>query len=145
MWRVLSCICRNPDPCTCFSPQCVTFACASEPSTGVLHQHHLSSQEVNAIKTISDVNEGLIGKWCVVVYDNDPSPGIIQDVDTQSCALVKTMHRVGANRFFWPMKDDVIWYTHENVVGLVPEPQPVTSRHMKLTDSVCKELCSRFN
>lgn len=83
MWRELSCFCRNPDPCTCFSPQCVTFPCASEPSTGALHQHHLSFQDVNAIKTISDVNEGLIGKWCVVVYDNDPYPGIIQDVDTQ--------------------------------------------------------------
>ena len=98
-----------------------------------------------AIQPIPDVNEELIGKWCVVLYDNDPYPGIIQDVDTESCALVKTMHSVGANRFYWPMKDDVIWYTQESVVGLVPEPKPVTARHMKLMDSVWKELCSRFN
>ena len=156
MWRVLSCFCRNPDPCTCFSPQCVTFAPVSEPSVGALHQPSISPpsdlhqhpptlQDTKAIQPIPDVNEELIGKWCVVLYDNDPYPGIIQDIDTESCALVKTMHSVGANRFYWPMKDDVIWYTHENVVGLVPEPKPVTTRHMKLMDSVWKELCSRLN
>lgn len=92
----------------------------------------------------SDVTEVLIGKWCVVLYDNDPYPGIIQDVDTKSCALVKTMHRVGANRFYWPVKDGVIWYTHESGLGLVPEPKPVTSRNMKLIDSMWKECCSCF-
>ncbi|CAL8239701.1 unnamed protein product [Gadus morhua 'NCC'] len=108
MWRVLSCFCRNPDPCTCFSPQCVTFAPVSEPSLGALHQHPPTFQETKAIQPIPDINEELIGKWCVVLYDNDPYPGIIQDIDTESCALVKTMHSVGANRFYWPMKDDVI-------------------------------------
>jgi len=39
------------------------------------------------------------------------------------------MHRVGAKGLFWPMKDDVILCTHENVVGLVPEPQPGHKTH----------------
>lgn len=145
-WRVLSCFCRNPDPCTCFSPQSITFTPASELSMGARHPPP-TFQETKAIQPIADVNEELIGKWCVVLYDNDPYPGIIQDVDAESCAFVKTMHKIGFghnNSFFWPMKDDVIWYTKESVVGLVPEPTPVTSRHMKLADSVWEELCSRF-
>ncbi|CAL8234590.1 unnamed protein product [Boreogadus saida] len=62
MWRVLSCFCRNPDPCTCFSPQCVTFTPVSEHSMGALHQHPPTFQETKAIQPIPDINEELIGK-----------------------------------------------------------------------------------
>uniref|UniRef100_A0A0E9QLU3 Uncharacterized protein n=1 Tax=Anguilla anguilla TaxID=7936 RepID=A0A0E9QLU3_ANGAN len=54
------------------------------------------------------------------------------------------MSREGDNRFFWPMRDYVVWYMRDNVIGLVPEPKPVTSRHMMLTNMVCEELSSRF-
>ena len=76
-----------------------------------LHHHPPTFQETKTIQPIADVNEELIGEWCVVLYNNETYPGIIQDVDTESCALVKTLHKVGVNRFYWPMKDDVIWYT----------------------------------
>jgi hypothetical protein len=33
---------------------------------------------------------------------------VIQDVDAESCALVKTMSCVGANRLFWPMREDIV-------------------------------------
>jgi hypothetical protein len=52
----------------------------------------------------------------------DPYPGIIQDVDAESYALIKTMSCVGDNRLFWPMREDIVWYQPENVFGLVPEP-----------------------
>lgn len=58
------------------------------------------------------------------------------------CALVKTMSRVGQNRFFWPMKEDVIWYRPENVLGLVPGPQSVTKRHVMLDALVWQDICS---
>lgn len=37
---------------TCFSPQCITFACASEPSTRALHQHPPTCQKTKTIQTI---------------------------------------------------------------------------------------------
>ncbi|KAJ3605026.1 hypothetical protein NHX12_027077 [Muraenolepis orangiensis] len=52
---------RNPDPCTCFSPQCVAIAPASEPSMGArLHQNPPTFQETKAMQPISDFNKELI-------------------------------------------------------------------------------------
>lgn len=81
----------------------------------------------------------------MVTYDGDPYPGIIQDVGSDSCALVKTMSHVGKNRFFWPMREDVIWYRPKDVVRLVSEPQQVTKRHMILDPAVCAEICSALD
>lgn len=98
----------------------------------------------SAIQPISDISEGLIGKCCEIWFIYDPYPGIIQDVDAESCALVKTMSRVGANRLFWPMREDIVWYQPENVFGLVPEPHPVTKRHMILDGAVGGNVLSRW-
>ena len=64
-----------------------------------------------------------------------PYPGVIQDVDHDS-AEVKVMHKIGTNRFFWPMLEDVIWYNYEHVVMLIPEPEPVTKRHVQINAEV---------
>ena len=104
------------------SPSSSTVTCTSQP--------------------IIDLHEGLLGSWCVVRYDGDPYPGIIQDVDPEGCALVRTMSNIGKNKFFWPMRDDVIWYRPEDVIRLVPEPQPVTKRHVMVESTIWKEICS---
>lgn len=65
-----------------------------------------SNTPTTTAQSIADLHEGLIGNWCVVRYDGDPYPGIMQDVGSDSCALVKTMSHVGKNRFFWPMRDE---------------------------------------
>ncbi|XP_045062811.1 uncharacterized protein LOC121537485 [Coregonus clupeaformis] len=101
-----------------------------------------SSTLTSTSQPIIDLHEGLIGSWCVVRYDGDPYPGIIQDVDPEGCALVRTMSHIGKNKFFWPMRDDVIWYRPEDVIRLVPEPQPVTKRHVMVEPTVWKEICS---
>lgn len=102
-------------------------------------------KELQAIQPVYVIDKELVGKWCVVVYDDDPFPGIIQDVDSQSGAKVKTMSSVGINRFCWPPRDDIIWYEEQNILGLIPEPQPVTARHMRVSESVWRELCARFD
>ena len=84
--------------------------------------------------------KGLVGQWCAVKYDGDAYPGIIQDVDRYSGALVKTMSRVGENRFFWPQRDDIVWYETMHVLGLIPEPVPVTKRHKEIIVPVWKEI-----
>ena len=144
-WRILSCFCSAPHSCDCFSPQTVTIqqteADKEHTSTSSSTSAH-SNTSHSTMQPIADLHEGLIGKWCAVRYDGDAYPGIIQDVDAGSGALVKTMNRVGPNRFFWPMRDDIIWYELENVLGLVPEPLPVTKRHTMLNASVWEEICS---
>ncbi len=57
------------------------------------------------MQPISDVNDDLIGKCRVVLYDNDPYSVIIQDVDTDSCALVEQCTGLGPVGFIgqWRM------------------------------------------
>ncbi|KAI4788082.1 hypothetical protein KUCAC02_036078 [Chaenocephalus aceratus] len=81
----------------------------------------------------------VLGQWCVVTYDKDLYPGIILAVD-ETQVQVKCMHRVGPSRFFWPVGEDVLWYVFDDVLELIPPPQPVTSRHMDMEKEVWARL-----
>ncbi|CAM4303788.1 unnamed protein product [Leuciscus chuanchicus] len=138
-WSILSCLCSSPNGCSCFDPQVVTFQKEGSValSQGPPAQHNTST---NVLQRIEEVNDGLTGNWCVVIYDGDAFPGIIQELDaTDSCVLVKTMSGIGCNRFFWPMRDDVIWYEPDNVLGLIPEPTAVTKRHVQINATAWQE------
>lgn len=72
-------------------------------------QAYVPDQEENELHDIQmyplthgNADVDIIGKWCVVVYNNMPYPGSIQDTDQDSVEL-KAMNKVGINRFFWPM------------------------------------------
>lgn len=138
-WRILSCYCSAPNDCNCFTPETVRFQQWDEatPTTSTLP---VTSQD-RGLQPILDLHEGLIGQWCAVVYDGDVYPGIIQDVELYSGAEVKTMTSIGINRFYWPLRDDVIWYQPMNIIGLIPEPLPVTKRHKEIKTEVWKEIC----
>lgn len=144
-WRVLSCFCKHPEPCSCYKPQQVVLAPTPTPNeASAPGQSSQVAKEAQGIHPVSLIGRELIGKWCLVMYDDSPFPGIIQDVDDENGAMVKTMSSVGKNRFFWPMRDDVIWYELNNILGLIPEPQPVTARHMRLSELVWKDLCYHY-
>lgn len=78
--------------CQCFTTQHFTF---NRTAQNVLTEE------------IAWESGDLIGKWCVLKYDNDLYPGIILNTD-EVHALVKCMHHAGANRFFWPARDDIL-------------------------------------
>lgn len=59
-------------------------------------------------------DESQVGQWCMVKYDGLPYPGIIQYVDVNDIE-VKVLHRIGTKRFFWPLLEDVLWYSHGDV------------------------------
>ena len=42
--------------------------------------------------------------------DEKPYPGLVLNVDTDG-VLVRCMHRVGQNRFYWPSTEDVFGTT----------------------------------
>ncbi|CAM4571943.1 unnamed protein product [Leuciscus chuanchicus] len=102
-WRILSCFCSATHDCKCFNPETVMFQHwdKASPSTSTSHP---DTPQIG-LRHIVDLNEGLIGQWCAVKYDGDIYPGIIQDTDVYSGALVKTMSSAGLNRFFfWASK-----------------------------------------
>ena len=40
------------------------------------------------------------------------------------------MQIVGQNRFRWPLKDDVAEFELQEIISVIPEPLPVTTRHL---------------
>jgi hypothetical protein len=85
-----------------------------------------------------DLDDTLIEQYCVVKYDGRPYPGIIQAVDADELE-VNVMHCIGENRFFWPRMDDVLWYTLENVLTLIPPPEKLT-RHFQIDKTIWEEI-----
>lgn len=72
-----------------------------------------------------------IGEWCIVNYDGDPYPGIILEVEED--IKVKCMYQNGTNKFYWPSpREDVSWYTDEQIVCLMKVPQPLNKRSVQL-------------
>lgn len=92
---------------------------------------------------VTDFDDSFKGKFCVVTYDGKPYPGIIQEVDASEIE-VNVMHSVGDNRFFWPRTDDVLWYSVENVVTLIPPPKQLT-RHYEIDRIVWNEIKDYLN
>ncbi|WAR19946.1 hypothetical protein MAR_001784 [Mya arenaria] len=91
-----------------------------------------------------DMDERLIGRYCIIDYDGLPYPGLILDIDEEG-AEVSAMCRIGANRFFWPLIEDRLWYGKEKIVALLEtEPELVTNRHRKLDDSMWKHICDKL-
>ncbi|KAL2087166.1 hypothetical protein ACEWY4_018225 [Coilia grayii] len=138
-WRVLSCFCSAPNTCNCFTLETVRFQPwdDSTPSTSALPE---GTSIDGGLQAILDLHDGRIGQWCAVVYDGDVYPGIIQDVDLYSGAEVKTMTSIGRNLFFWPLRDDT-WYQPMDIIGLIPEPVPVTKRHKEIKMAVWNKIC----
>lgn len=72
------------------------------------------------------IEEHHIGQWCVVRYDDEPYPGIILQLEENN---IKVMHRNGVNKFFWPSpRDDVNWYSDDQIMCLIPEPLALNKR-----------------
>ncbi|MGH0152464.1 UNVERIFIED_CONTAM: hypothetical protein FKN15_059111 [Acipenser sinensis] len=113
--------------CKCFNTQHFSFSrkvptAAPQPA---------SEGKPQPVKEIQWGSPGLLGQWCMLRYDEDLYPGIILNTDEMH-VQVKCMHRVGSNRFFWPVHDDILWYLFDDVLEIIPPPQPVTSCHVEI-------------
>lgn len=143
-WRILSCFCSAPDECKCYGPQSVTM-CKGPTTANRASNIDVPLMDAQAGFTrVTEITDQLKGCWCAVKYDREVYPGIVQDVDAENCILVQTMSRVGQNHYFWPMRDDILWYQPHDFLGLIPPPQPVTKRHMMLPVDVWEKLFSHW-
>lgn len=98
-------------------------------------------EEFNIESTIQErrrvvkVVESLVSKYCVEKYDGKAYPRVILSIDDEE--EIKTTHRVGRNRFFWQMIDDVLLYPKESVFKVPSNPpRPVTKRHVEIEPEV---------
>ena len=101
------------------------LAVADNPVTVIVADNH--ERQVRPIENLDD----LLGQWCVVRYEGRIYPGIVLGTEGNDIE-VKCMSVAGKNRFYWPSRDDRCWYSSDNVVGCIPEPQKVGSRHMEI-------------
>lgn len=100
--------------------------------------------EESVLGEVVDFDETLKGQYCVVTYDGQPYPGIIHDVDDEEIEVM-VMHKVGENRYFWPLRDDSLWYQKENFVCLIPPPCPVTKRHHQIDKCVWEAIKKKLS
>lgn len=59
----------------------------------------------------------------LVNYCGRGYPGLILSVDEEEGLEDRTIHRLGGSRFFWPIMDDAVWYTKENIAIVNNPPQ----------------------
>ena len=78
-----------------------------------------------------------------MLYDGHPFPGLVID-EAQGEVKVKCMYKVGLNRFMWPRTDDVIWYTMDQVVAVIPEPLHVTKRHVQVEPKLWEDILAKI-
>ncbi|KAK5910516.1 hypothetical protein CesoFtcFv8_004344 [Champsocephalus esox] len=153
-YRVLSCFCNREAICPCFHPSSTNIAPqvqpgrdvrTSEPTAPENGSHSTpSSAYEGTLCPVDDITKDLLGKWCVITYDDNPYPGIIADI-AEDGLEVKVMHYIGQNRLFWPRREDKIWYTVDKVFTLIPPPENVTQRHVQISPKVFAAVCKKLN
>lgn len=67
-------------------------------------------------------------------------PGTIVEV-SETHVHVKCMHRVGHNRYYWPMREDALWFPFEDVLRLIRAPQHLTARHVEIKKRCVGRYC----
>ncbi len=92
---------------------------------------------------IPDDPAACINRYVVVQYDGEPFPGLVVDVDDGEIE-VKCLHKNGHNRFFWPRIEDKIWYSMDQLVAIIPEPQSVTQRHVQVDPPIWEAILKKL-
>ena len=80
--------------CPCFDLKQASLQAAEAPGTAQVPSTE-TQWRPEAINTVH------VGKWCVVIYDKKPYPGIIMNVEGNSIQ-VNCMKCNGVNKFYWP-------------------------------------------
>lgn len=129
----VSCLCsmRQTLECHCYNSKTFTFEVQARAPT--------EEDNSQTPPVIDWQNSDIIGQWCCLKYDSEIYPGVIQEVN-ETHVKVKCMHRIGLNRFFWPQRDDVLWYLHEDIIRMILPPTSVTSRHMEIDRDIWSKI-----
>ena len=74
-----------------------------------------------------------VGQWVIVIFKKEWYVREVCSVE-DDMIQVKCMKRIGGNlnKFAWPDKDDISWFTPTEILCNVDPPVPVTSRAFAL-------------
>ncbi|XP_041847696.1 uncharacterized protein LOC121644062 isoform X2 [Melanotaenia boesemani] len=127
-YRDITCLCQKDKgvmDCPCFDLREATLqATLQDVASDVPTTEPLWRPDI--------ITSSHVGRWCVVMYDDDPYPGIILAVEDNNIQ-VNCMHRNGINKFYWPgPRKDVNWYADSQVLCLTEEPQVLNKRSVQL-------------
>lgn len=66
--------------------------------------------------------------FVIIIYEGRYYPGQIKQINSNNKSyLVKTMKQSGFN-FRWPEKEDILWYSQEEVISKIGKPRLINSR-----------------
>lgn len=135
-YRDVSCFCSDDRvSCGCYNAKEFLFNDSFVmQSAGPVPALDVPSSEVNDWKPVDELDQALVGKFCLVKYDGRAYPGKIIKVDIDDDdAMIQCMARVGENRFFWPVCLDIAWYMKQDILTLITEPTPIgRGRHCQV-------------
>lgn len=120
MHREISCFCSRPHICQCHNPTTVNLRTANTQASA-----QASAQDDN------DLN----GKFIVVKYEGRPFVGQVLQVIGDETEVSCMQQLGGKNVFTWPHPADIIFYYTTEVLKVISEPEPLNSRHTRLTHS----------
>jgi len=94
-----------------------------------------------------ELNQSLLGKFCMIKYDIKAYPGKILKVDLDDDdALIQCMAKVGENCYFWPVCQDIAWYMRQDILALINEPTPTGSgRHCEVDPVVYQRVLQKLH
>ena len=118
-----------------------------EPSTSIItatqSRAHKSSDppKPSRLQLIEDIEDCRTGQRCVILYVDKIYPGIMRRVmDGTKKLVVQCVQTVGQESFRWPLNDDIAEYELQEIISAIPEPLPVTTRHLRINQLVWMEL-----
>lgn len=117
LYRDLSCFCEYPNECACYNPKRMDFgnACQIEQNDSFVKE-----------------DEYTVGKFVVVEYESKPYVGQIVEIDGEELKINCMVQKSG-NSFVWPQKPDCIYYSRQDVCGVISEPEPMR-RYARVKD-----------
>lgn len=87
------------------------------------------------IQASAQDDNGLNGKFILVKYEGRPFVGKVLQVIGDETEVSCMQQLGGKNVFTWPHPGDIIFYYTTEVRKVISEPEPLNSRHTRLTHS----------
>jgi len=168
LYRDVSCFCSGVSAvCQCYDLQtfqfelpaaaAATVSCISETENSRQsascdtsegnHEQNSADDEayISELHPIAHDDSHLLGKYCIIRYNNKPYPGKILEIN-ETDVTVECMHCIGtkydSNRFFWPEKvKDICMYAYEDILTLIPSPERISDhgrsyKHFRVNSSL---------
>ena len=119
----ISCVCKRPNVCMYHGPSAVDFR---DPPATTSTSDSVEDQECKQ------------GKFALVRYEGSVGQ-IIQVVgDEVEVSCMQQLAR--KNALTWPYPPDILFYYESDVLHIISDPEPVNSRHSKLTEDAWKQF-----